>query len=330
MSTKERIIWIDWAKVLLIYFVVVGHAGLTGIVQDVVYSFHMPAFFIISGFLYHSQRAGKTLRCFIIPIVVFSVINLCYELLTKTIKGEIIDWNQYCTMSWQSYFEVVASSDGYITLFTGVWFIMVLLLCRLLLGDIPKISFFRKYYKEVAAIMIAWVVVEPFFLKSPQGMIQDIYVYRILVCFPFMAVGIYFQTHNEWINKVLTFKWTIFIPLCLLFIGMTLRNGCVVVWNNTLGENNIVFFVNACLGSFILFRVCSQFKRIQIIEKLSRGTLLILGLHPICISISCNICRAIKLYPSPLFPWITGLVTLAICYYPIVWSQKHCPWLIGK
>lgn len=66
-AEKERVVWIDWAKALLIYFVVVGHAGCKDNVQIILYAFHMPAFFVISGYLYRPRQCLKTIKCLVIP-----------------------------------------------------------------------------------------------------------------------------------------------------------------------------------------------------------------------------------------------------------------------
>lgn len=51
--SKQRFIWVDYLKATLIFLMVLGHSSQQGIVGEVLSSFHMPAFFMISGFLYH-------------------------------------------------------------------------------------------------------------------------------------------------------------------------------------------------------------------------------------------------------------------------------------
>lgn len=89
-SSKKRENWIDWSKTILIWLMVLGHAGLNGIPRDFVYAFHMPAFFIISGYLYKPHTWFRTLKGFGMPIIFFSAINLCYVILRFELKGESI------------------------------------------------------------------------------------------------------------------------------------------------------------------------------------------------------------------------------------------------
>ena len=54
---NKRIYWIDWLKVFTMILVVYAHAC-SNMVVTMIYSFHMPLFFLISGFL-HKPRAFK-------------------------------------------------------------------------------------------------------------------------------------------------------------------------------------------------------------------------------------------------------------------------------
>lgn len=53
---KERETYIDIAKGIGIILVVIGHLhGINHIIHDFFYLFHMPLFFIISGYLYNHK-----------------------------------------------------------------------------------------------------------------------------------------------------------------------------------------------------------------------------------------------------------------------------------
>lgn len=64
MIVAKRIIWIDWAKAILIYLMVVGHCLPVKWQGTLIYAFHMPAFFVISGYLYKPHHWLKTLKSF--------------------------------------------------------------------------------------------------------------------------------------------------------------------------------------------------------------------------------------------------------------------------
>ena len=85
MKKGGRIETIDIAKGLGILFVVWSHAK--GPFTPYMYQFHMPLFFLISGFLFNSRNTpaqflGKKVRSLYIPFVFW---NLCSLLITTAL-----------------------------------------------------------------------------------------------------------------------------------------------------------------------------------------------------------------------------------------------------
>lgn len=76
----QRKIWIDWAKTLSIFVIVWGHffpEGLCGFI----YTFNVPVFFIISGYLCRRETSfgkcfDKTLHNLIIPYFILATIKV--------------------------------------------------------------------------------------------------------------------------------------------------------------------------------------------------------------------------------------------------------------
>ncbi|WP_367400076.1 acyltransferase family protein [Segatella copri] len=54
--TKKGIEWLDFARVFVMFLVIVDHLGLENrFIRDFIWSFHMPVFFFISG-IFHSNK----------------------------------------------------------------------------------------------------------------------------------------------------------------------------------------------------------------------------------------------------------------------------------
>lgn len=72
---------IDIFRGILIILVVIGHIG-QGIIHDIIFLFHMPLFFIISGFLLdreHLMKIGyvrSKVKKMLIPYVIYLLIDL--------------------------------------------------------------------------------------------------------------------------------------------------------------------------------------------------------------------------------------------------------------
>lgn len=66
MANSHRIAWLDWAKVIGMLLVVLGHcypfASPPCYVRNLIYSFHMPLFFFMSGMLFKQRTVAEVAR----------------------------------------------------------------------------------------------------------------------------------------------------------------------------------------------------------------------------------------------------------------------------
>ena len=91
----------------------------------------------------------------------------------------------------------------------------------------------------------------------------------------------------------------------------------------------IVFFINAVLGSLLLFYVCLFLKRSSIIEALSVGTLIILGCHTRMSVIFLLLLH--RFYNNEILDgFASPIISVVASYFIIIISQKYCPFLLGK
>lgn len=121
---KERLTWIDNAKGIGIILVVLGHTyGIPWQLHHIIYSFHMPLFFLLSGYTFSCSKTIQllkkkgTLACirslaqaYLVPYFVLAGLNLCGNLLYELYCGSFsliqqlryIAGIQYCyaSMTW--------------------------------------------------------------------------------------------------------------------------------------------------------------------------------------------------------------------------------------
>lgn len=77
-SSAVRYHWIDNVKVFALYLVVLGHVG-TSPLHDVIYGFHMPLFFMLSGMLHKDKSVTDVFKRLIIPYLLFNLLYLALE-----------------------------------------------------------------------------------------------------------------------------------------------------------------------------------------------------------------------------------------------------------
>ena len=324
-----RLVWVDWAKAILIYLMVVGHCFPVSWENKLIYAFHMPAFFIISGYLYRPHHWLKTLKAFLIPIAFYSCVNLIIYAVPKLITGAFVADNLVMRVLlpfWGGNY--VIPDNQVIYCFPGVWFIISLLLCRLLMGDIQWFSWVTKHKYIVLGVLLVYLAVEPFIL--PNNPLLAYKFYRFVPSMPFCLVGFCLKDSFD-IKKIP-------IPLagvlCILFITITYLNGYTNILNYQFGVSYIVFYVNAIIGSLVLFKVCSLFKSSPVVIVLSMGTMLILALNfnlKVFFNVSFSKLGLETLINDQyLYPWIVGALIMFVCVFPIKWLLGNYPLLLGK
>lgn len=116
MKKRDRLDWLDIAKGITIILMMLGHTSIPKPVNSFIFAFHMPLFFIASGwstswekysFGKFFQRKVKTL---LLPFVIYSIMVIA---IAWWIGYDVINYRQVIAKGWQGY---------------ALWFIPVLFL----------------------------------------------------------------------------------------------------------------------------------------------------------------------------------------------------------
>lgn len=157
-AINSRIAFVDAAKAICIILVVVGHWTHNELLLIYIYSFHMPAFFTISGFLYKPRHWLKTILSLGIPVLFLSSINLVFLVSLNQILLDDLNFRNIVNS-----FLCYRYGLGDICSFCGLWFIWALLGLRLLFGDVSFLGKIRTIYIPLTAIIVSYVSLDSFF-----------------------------------------------------------------------------------------------------------------------------------------------------------------------
>lgn len=242
MSTAKRIEWIDVAKGLGLFLVVVGHAMTTPIrdasflcyaIYTAIYFFHMPFMFYLSGRTfgmaekrYASMNTGvfigKKAKQLLVPYVVYGIIvYLIFALANSVPKlNQILEDAGYGKQSIFAW--------GYGTLIGDnlyayhLWFIYGLFLATIfsyLMGKYIKNS---KWVLFIIAIL--FLVIRVYVNTSYWGIAN-----LVMKCYLWFVVGTYFD-FSKVVGKLWSILWQVFSLIYLFFIASNI-NG----WNGYSG-----------------------------------------------------------------------------------------------
>ena len=129
---KNRIDWIDISKGILIILVVLGHSQISTLLKILINSFHMPAFFILSGITFKSsinfnKFVKKKFFSLIMPYLIFSFIMILYQLT----KAFLFSGYKFDIIS--GLVSIVLPISGRVaTSVYGLWFLPCLFLTEIL------------------------------------------------------------------------------------------------------------------------------------------------------------------------------------------------------
>ena len=278
-----------------------------------IYSFHMPAFFCISGYLYKPHPCWKTVASFSIPVVFFSLVSYIVDYFLGELPAgsESIHYIVIHILAWR---------HGISPLFKGVWFLWTLASIRLIFGDIPWLKITRKFYIPLAIASTLYMTLIQN-ITNIETLTHGYYLGKIIPSLPFFCFGLFLRDIRWTPQTLYSGKIVILVALMFVFIPTT-QNYCDI-YNSEYGYSYLIAASVAILFTLMLFWFANKLPPSKFIETISNGTFIVLGVHmPILRMLNHTLGDS----ASFLFPFIT----LLISYHIILFCEKFCPILLGK
>ena len=228
---------IDAVKGLGIILVVMGHAyGIPHELYSIIYSFHMPLFFIISGLVYNEKKNSeihffdflkKKAKSYLLPYYLYSAINLVIEL------------------TWSKFY---LRED--VTISTITNYIKGILLCRSNIQYMPNCSpiwFFVKYASKIKWLIGILFMAIGYLLSLYVPAYVPLKLDTVFMAVFFMIVGLFIKNCNKYIEAAMF--------ICAIpGIYFALKNGGNVSMNeNTYGNLFMFLFASISISLSILF-----------------------------------------------------------------------------
>lgn len=309
---RERIDYIDKARGVLILLVIIGHIFQSGYVHNLIYSFHIPAFFIISGILFKysnaTQKSYKSimiskLYTFGIPFIFFEVYG-CLTYIVRFGGGQSIFGFLYNTL--------------HLTFNNGVnWFLFTLFFGEMIFVIIKKNI--RNKWGILAIATLCFI--SGIVLPATNSYIAAFA--KILLSVGFLIIGYCFSDYLQTNN----------LPLMALSIVLTVLitylNGSVDM--NSLRMNNMFLFI---LGSITGTYLVIQLGRLplgNLMNYIGKNTILIYGTHNALYVITGNLLGVTDFAYTPIFIGIIIFAIVLLVELPLVYIfNRYLPFMIGK
>ncbi|WP_288060122.1 acyltransferase family protein [Thomasclavelia cocleata] len=276
---KKRLQWIDIGKGIGICLMYYGHIGCPDIILRLIYAFHMPLFFFLSGYVLSvdipiKKFIKKKLSGLIKPFLIFGTFvilgNFIISLLLNT-KYDLFDNLYYL------FVQQIGTS-------ARLWFIPCLFVSSLICYYILNMNHGMIYY--IVLSIIAWLNVYYFNIRIPW------YIDIAIICSFFMLLG--FRVKDLKCELYLNLMHLFF--LTIFFVILTIINsffGVVDVAQNFYA-NPILFYVNAILGIIITINIAMRVKN-KIIEYIGYNSLLFMFLNSMSIKMMLIIVNIVNI-----------------------------------
>lgn len=271
---RKRIVWIDIAKAIAIILMIVGHEIKNVWVYTFIFSFHMPLFFILSGYtsseVNNVEKWKKRIKkLFFNSWLLAAVMIMLLALQNWIINGGSVVWYQAIRgIFWGSNFY---GKDGIYLSSVGVmWFVFAFFWAKVIYDSLQLIVP-NKYNGIILGILAYASIIFSKYYWLPQAF--DI---AIVASF-FMWVGWYIKKFSarkysfKIVNLLIISFWIICI-LEKLHIELSIRSYPL----------QFVSIIEAIAGSMVIMWISKKVENVAILSKLEflgQHTLAILCIH---------------------------------------------------
>lgn len=335
-----RISWADNAKAIGIILIVFGHTeGVAPAFKELIYSFHVPLFFFLSGLLLKDKYLADTFRSFtlrnikslIIPYASFWVISYLLWLLIDFLRNKS---GQYSGLS---------PFDPFIGLFFGVdgadhtsyvngplWFFTCLFCTTTLFFCISKVRDRR--------IMIFILLILGLLGPLIHHLINERLPWNLELSF--VAIGFYgcgyFVSRSE-VFQVVSFSKSTFLAIGVLcgILLITVKFNGRVNMNRMQFGNLALFYLAAFSGIGVIFLVSHLIPRNLFFEWLSRNTIVIFSLNLPIFRVFTGIGWKVfgleySFKEDFIYSVLYTIGACAVCFPASYILANYFPWIVGQ
>ena len=336
MENKHRIKWIDISKGIGIISVVMGHSFLVNgsalYLKTIIYGFHMPLFFIVSGYLMREYKDWSILKkraySLLIPYVTYSVFIRVFDIVLDYARGTKPNVLQMLLGS-------VVQIRG--TDYAGVaWFLTWMFTAQIIMQCILKISHKEKWRNIICLLCFILGTIFTNILKYKLPWNIDAALVSIL----FLRIGMIYKRKQDSIaSKQRPIYMASMALIYIISLGLNVyvfSGNYIDIYDGRIG-NPILYVVAAVAGSSIVICLaihCAHTVIGRLLALIGQHSLTIYGLHMVINTILCQILKAFGLYNG--IGWVEivrGVICTVICIaiiLPIaIMLERKAPVLFG-
>ncbi len=328
---KEQ--WIDNAKVIGIGLVVLGHTQLTPFNKNFIYSFHIPLFFLLSGYVHKTAINSKyvikkNISRLLLPYFYFYLISLAFNYIIE------IKHHAFTAHSTFRFIMGLFAGVGYSTNFSDsvnhpLWFLVALFVVRIIYVLLEKLFKNNLYFIALTiCILLSGVI----FLKL-NNVDLLFSIDSAILALPFYFFGVLMKKQHK---RYHFFSYNIingllFTAFAISMYWLVRINGSVDINVTEWGNSIFLFYFTGLIGSFMVIAFSFLFDKVSIavVNIIAENTLIIMCLQGI---IKSFLFLASDILKHPLDNEVTlmpqlgiTITVLALSLIPVYIIDKYLP-----
>lgn len=354
-SSAFRQSWADNAKALGMLLVIIGHSQLVNEPWLIfIYGFHMPLFFLISGY-FGRVKEGETFGVFVnknawqllVPYVGFYLLTMPFSLprlwryccfWSYHHPHDMESWKWFIIRPILGFFSLKINDISFCTN-TPLWFLIALFLIRLLFFGTTRVSHSGRWL-ALTAVASAGI----FLLLEAIGATYLWCKFDVVfLAYPFYVMG-HLLGRSKLIPRLSALRsWqSLFLAIVLFIIYNIVAQavgadaGRVDINKGIYGNNLVLFYLIALLGTWAMIQLCIALPDYRIIKLLGGGTIVILACQGPLLQLTEGSVRQISgLFPpgfvtSQLLALALSIFIWMLCLPLIRFFNTYFPTLMGK
>lgn len=331
-----RICWIDNAKAIGIILVLFGHTqGIDLMVKKIIYSFHLPLFFFLSGYVLkekyllvgYKEYLVKNFRAIIIPYLSFWVLSYLYWIVHGIFQKQ---FNLYAISTLLKPFQGLLYGTGESLNNNNVLWYFTCWFCT--------VNFFFWVYRLNNVLKISLLVI----LGALGPLLPGLIGFRLpwnmeVACtgLVFFAAGHFFSTADYAklsLNRLRPWLLVLFLALAQT---LSITQNTTVNLNTMQFGNLFYYYLGAFSGIFLAIVLSLQIPQNKPMDWISRNTIVLFPLHIILFSVFTGIGVLLLNFPpdfnekSTISCFVYTFCAIIACI-PISYLIRNLtPWMIG-
>ena len=272
----KNVAWIDWLKAISIFLVVWGHMnGLNPYVKGFIYSVHLPAFLVVTGFLSSASlggvRSDKFLKSQVVYYIkLYSLFSLFSILMWFVIEGRGLPFVEMLRPIRGALLGVHGPNLELVHNNDPLWYFPFLATSLILAYVLMRMGW-------IFGCIFCLLTLIPYFFNMARPLPWSVDLAPIGALFILAGVLLH-QIKSKDVNPAWMQGWLLLLA-AFIWSALVLWNGGVNMNGRVWGRSFVFFVVGALLALWCAIRVFENIEAPGLIKSLSRHTLIIFCLH---------------------------------------------------